>query len=57
LRKYYLYVVRGNVSVNGLDLIEGDGLSYIEESAITISNTVESEIIVFDLPNKKLFGL
>ena len=49
LRKYYLYVVTGTVTVNGLALIEGDGLSYSEESVITVTNTTESEIILFDL--------
>lgn len=49
LRKYYLYVVTGTVRVNDIDLIEGDGLSYEDESVITINNTNESEIILFDL--------
>ena len=49
LRKYYLYVVTGTVTVNNIDLIEGDGLSYDSESVITITNPIESEIILFDL--------
>lgn len=48
-RQYYLYVVSGIVTVNGINLIEGDGLSYTEESEITITNPKEVEIIVFDL--------
>ena len=48
-RKYYLYIVSGSVNINGLDLIEGDGLSYIEEILIDILPKEESEIIVFDL--------
>ena len=48
-RNYYLYIVSGSVNINGLDLIEGDGLSYIEEESIDISPKEESEIIVFDL--------
>ena len=48
-RKYYLYVVTGTITVNNIDLIEGDGLSYIDESVITITNANESEIILFDL--------
>ena len=48
-RKYYLYIISGSVNINGLDLIEGDGLSYIEEQSIDISPKEESEIIVFDL--------
>ena len=49
LRKYYLYIVTGTVTVNDIDLIEGDGLSYDSESVITITKTNESEIILFDL--------
>ena len=49
LRKYYLYVVSGTVTVNDKELIEGDGLSYDNESIITITNPNESEIILFDL--------
>jgi redox-sensitive bicupin YhaK (pirin superfamily) len=48
-RNYYLYIVSGSVNINGLDLTEGDGLSYIEEELIDISPKEESEIIVFDL--------
>lgn len=48
-RKYYLYVISGELIINDLDLIEGDGLSFIEESKITISPKKESEIILFDL--------
>jgi redox-sensitive bicupin YhaK (pirin superfamily) len=48
-RKYYLYVVSGTVTVNNLDLIEGDGLSFMNETIVNISNTNESEIILFDL--------
>ena len=49
LRKYYLYVVTGTATVNDRDLIEGDGLSYEGESIITITNSNESEMILFDL--------
>ena len=48
-RHYYLYMVTGTASVNNLDLIEGDGLSFENESQIQIVNTTESEIILFDL--------
>ena len=48
-RKYYLYVVTGTAKINELDVIEGDGLSFAEETIITISNPAESEIILFDL--------
>ena len=48
-RKYYLYVVTGTAKINELDVIEGDGLSFAEETIITISNPAESEIILSDL--------
>lgn len=48
-RRYYIYVATGTVIVNNLELIEGDGLAFIEENNITITNPNESEIILFDL--------
>lgn len=48
-RRYYLYVVSGEAIVNGLSLIEGDGLRYIKEHKIEISPIKETEIILFDL--------
>jgi redox-sensitive bicupin YhaK (pirin superfamily) len=48
-RKYYLYVVKGEININNYPLIEGDGLSFTEENLITITNSNESEIILFDL--------
>ena len=48
-RKYYLYVVLGEITVNNHSLIEGDGLSFIEEHKIDINTETESEVILFDL--------
>jgi redox-sensitive bicupin YhaK (pirin superfamily) len=48
-RKYYLYVVKGEVNVNNYSLIEGDGLSFIDEEKIDIIRPSECEIILFDL--------
>jgi hypothetical protein len=48
-RKYYLYVVAGAARVNDLDLIEGDGLSFDEETVLQIVDPDEIEIILFDL--------
>lgn len=50
-RKYYLYIISGEVIINGHSLIEGDGLSFIEEDNIEIKSITESEIILFDLSN------
>jgi redox-sensitive bicupin YhaK (pirin superfamily) len=48
-RRYYLYVVSGSLTINEFSLIEGDGLSFIEENKINLITTSESEIILFDL--------
>jgi redox-sensitive bicupin YhaK (pirin superfamily) len=48
-RKYYLYVVKGSTILNGINLIEGDGLSFVDDSNISLINSVDCEIIMFDL--------
>ena len=48
-RKYYMYVVSGEINVNEHALIEGDGLSFVHEDHIDINPSIESEIILFDL--------
>jgi redox-sensitive bicupin YhaK (pirin superfamily) len=48
-RNYYLYVVSGTSIINDIPLIEGDGLSFIEEDKININTNTETEIILFDL--------
>ena len=44
-----LYVVSGESIINDNPVIEGDGLSFINESVIKIEFKTESEIILFDL--------
>ena len=48
-RNYYLYVISGETTINDISLIEGDGLSFTEESEIKISLPKECEVILFDL--------
>lgn len=48
-RRYYLYVVSGELTINNVSVIEGDGLSFISENEILINPSSESEIILFDL--------
>jgi quercetin 2,3-dioxygenase len=48
-RNYYLYVISGTSTINDIPLIEGDGLSFTEESSLKIATTSETEIILFDL--------
>jgi redox-sensitive bicupin YhaK (pirin superfamily) len=47
-RRYYVYMVLGIATVNGLDAEEGDGYAYTEETELTITST-DSEVILFDL--------
>jgi redox-sensitive bicupin YhaK (pirin superfamily) len=47
--RYYLYVVLGEANINNHSLIEGDGLSFINEDKIEITSKQESEIILFEL--------
>ena len=49
-RRYYAYVVRGAGTINGQEFTEGDGFAYTNESAINLTVTAESEVILFDLP-------
>jgi quercetin 2,3-dioxygenase len=46
----YVHVIRGHVSVNGIALEGGDALKLTEETAITLTNAVDTEILLFDLP-------
>jgi redox-sensitive bicupin YhaK (pirin superfamily) len=48
-RHYYLYVVTGTVTINNQPVVEGDGLSFEQETQITIADSDETEIILFDL--------
>jgi hypothetical protein len=48
-RRYYLYVVLGDLEINSIPLIEGDGLSFVAESLIMIKNPNNCEVILFDL--------
>jgi len=48
-RKYYMYIVLGEATVNSIPLAEGDGLSFVEENVIQITSPQDVEIILFDL--------
>ena len=48
-RKAYVHVVRGAVTVNGQSLQGGDALRLEHESALTIADGVDAEVLVFDL--------
>ena len=46
----YVHVVRGRVSVNGVALSGGDAARLTAESAVTLDDAAEAEVLVFDLP-------
>lgn len=48
-RQYWLQVARGNVSLNGHDLGQGDGAAIRDGKAIEITADTEGEVLLFDL--------
>lgn len=48
-RKAYVHVVRGELLVNGLKLTTGDAALLAEESALTLTDAQNAEVLVFDL--------
>jgi redox-sensitive bicupin YhaK (pirin superfamily) len=48
-RKAYVHVVRGDVEINGQALQAGDALALEGESALTIAQGRQAELLVFDL--------
>lgn len=47
-------MARGSVELNGLALREGDGLWVRHEQALTLSQGVDAEVLVFDLRAQEL---
>lgn len=48
-RKAWVQVARGSVSVNGVDLEQGDGAAISDESKIEMDGREPSEILLFDM--------
>jgi len=48
-RHAWLQVAGGSVTLNGIDLKQGDGAAVSQETAITIAAREQSEILLFDL--------
>ncbi len=48
-RYAWLQVLRGTVSLNGIDLGTSDGVAVSDERALTIQATTDAEIMLFDL--------
>ena len=48
-RKAYVFLVRGELAVNGLKLHAGDAALLDDEPVVTLSDGVDAEVLVFDL--------
>jgi quercetin 2,3-dioxygenase len=48
-RKGYVFLVRGELSVNGVSLAKGDAVLVEGESRLTLGHALEAEVLVFDL--------
>ena len=49
-RKAYIQVARGELSLNGMPMIAGDGAAVAEEASLEITATADTEVLLFDLP-------
>ncbi|MGE3542816.1 MAG: hypothetical protein AB7L28_02760 [Kofleriaceae bacterium] len=45
----WVHVARGKVRINGVELLEGDGVAVENEAELRIEGIDEAEILVFDL--------
>ena len=48
-RKAYVHLIRGRLSVNGLELAGGDGLMIESESEVVLESGDQAEVLLFDL--------
>jgi redox-sensitive bicupin YhaK (pirin superfamily) len=48
-RKAYVHLVRGAIEVNGIGITGGDAVMLENETAITLTNGADAEVLVFDL--------
>jgi redox-sensitive bicupin YhaK (pirin superfamily) len=46
----YVHVIRGRVSVNGVQLGTGDALKLVAENAVSLQDAEAAEVLLFDLP-------
>lgn len=49
-RRIYVHVARGAVTANGEALAAGDALKLTDATALALSDGVDAEVLVFDLP-------
>jgi hypothetical protein len=50
-RLVWIQMVKGDVTVNGQQIQNGDGLAIAEESELVLKANAESEFLLFDLPH------
>ena len=48
-RGAWLQVARGSLTVNGIELAEGDGLAIEDEPSIVLSDGRQAEVLLFDM--------
>lgn len=51
-RMAYVHVARGSITVNGEALVAGDALMLRDEALVSLTNGVQAEVLVFDLPRQ-----
>lgn len=51
-RMAYVHVARGSIHANGEALVAGDALMLRDESAVSLSDGKNAEVLVFDLPQQ-----
>lgn len=49
-RLAYVHLIRGRIMVNGTELSGGDALKISGETALTLSDAQDAELLLFDLP-------
>ena len=49
-RKAYVHVARGEVSLDGVDLKEGDGAKIVDEQNLKLAAPVDAEVLLLDVP-------
>lgn len=49
-RTYYVHAVHGTLTVNGVRMSSGDGMTLAAETALTVSAQAGAEALLFDLP-------
>ncbi|MBS0350150.1 MAG: pirin family protein [Proteobacteria bacterium] len=47
----WLQLIRGNIKINGRNMVPGDGCAIIQEANITIDSFEDAQLLLFDLGN------